>query len=123
VIAETLFNVINLNPPESLMTDPVPISSSEAPDTRIAVGAALDALDEGTRAQTAAAAHGNYRALAGAALQLVDRLGHQPASGRAEWVPKCDRAAVRIYSLHIGFQGFRPVQDHRRERLVDPISP
>ena len=49
-------------------TDLVPISSSKAPDTRGVVVAALNALDQGTRAQTAAAAHRNHRALTGDAL-------------------------------------------------------
>jgi len=56
------------------MTDLVPTSSSKAPDTRSAVVAALNALDQGTRAQTAAAAHRNDRVLAGDALQLVERM-------------------------------------------------
>src|SRR5580658_2167444 len=79
----------------------------------------LHALDQRAGAEPAAAAHRDDCALACGTLQFVERLGHQSASGRAQRMPQCDRAAVRIDPLHVGLQRFRPAQNHRGERLVD----
>jgi len=50
-----------------------------------------DAFDQGSRAETATAAHRDDRSLPIAALEFVQRLGDKPTTGRAERMTERDR--------------------------------
>src|SRR5581483_11126030 len=72
---------------------------------------ALDALEERAGAESPAAAHGYQAELLLRALEFIDCLRDQTASGRAQRMAEGDRAAVGIDPRHVRLQRFRPAQD------------
>src|SRR6478735_5298655 len=78
-----------------------------------------DAFQDGAGAEPAAAAHGDERALAAGARELVHRLGEQDRAGAAERVTEGDGAAVRVDPRHVGPGGALPAEHDGPERLVD----
>src|SRR6266851_3057896 len=79
----------------------------------------LHTLEQRSRAQSATAAHRDDRSLTVRPLELVKRLGDEPAAGRTERMAKGDRTAVRIHTSHVGLKRPRPAKDHGGERLID----
>src|SRR4051812_16791613 len=64
----------------------------------------LAALENRARAETAAAAHRDQRALGVGSFELVQRGGNEPGPGRANRMPERDRAAVDVHALHVGLE-------------------
>src|SRR4051812_10090033 len=78
-----------------------------------------DPLEDRPGRHRSASTHGDERAGAVGALELVERGGDQPGPGGADRVPQCDRAAVDVGALERCTGLLRPGQDDGRKRLVD----